>query len=223
MKNLFLLLCILCCMGTAIAQVEDSETDSTEGDDDLVLVIPPINEQLKVGVKMGTGAGMMVGQELQNPRPKYVITGGAYLHYRFSKHWSLQPEANVSFRGSNFNNGDNQYASITEYALDLPLLIMCGLTKQNTVNVFVGGQFSHTLNRAMYLKDAVVPASPTPSMRHENWFAVLGGQFHTPFIGFQVALKYGITDMNTGLSPTMNPPNTGKDIHQTLLELNILF
>lgn len=222
MKNLFLLLCIFCCMAPAIAQEEDSGTDSTE-EDDLVLVIPPINEQLKLGVKMGTGAGMMIGQELQNPRPKYVITGGAYLHYRFSKHWSIQPEANVSFRGSNFNNGDNQYTSITEYALDVPFLIMYGLTKQNTVNLFVGGQFSHTLNRSMYLKGAVVPASPTPSMSNQNWFAVLGSQFQTPFIGFQIALKYGITDMNTGLSPVMNPPNTGKDIHQTLLELNLLF
>jgi hypothetical protein len=222
MKNLFLLLCILFCLGTANAQTEDSEIDSTE-EDDLVLVIPPINEKLKAGVKMGSGVGMMVGQELQNPRPKYIITGGAYLRYLFSKHWSLQPEVNVNFRGSNFNNGDGQYSSITEYALDVPLLIMYGLTKQNTVNILAGAQYSHTLNRSMYLKDSPVPASPTPSMSNDCWFVILGSQFHTPFIGFQVALKYGLTDLNTGLSPTLNPPNTGKDIHQTVLELNILF
>lgn len=223
MKNGLLLLCFVGLFGFANAQTDENEPDSLAGEDDFVLVIPPINEQLKAGVKMGTGMGMMTGNELQNPRPKYMISGGAYLHYRFSKRWSLQPEANIAFKGSNFNNGPDEYATIVMYALDFPLLIMYGLTPKNTVNVFVGGQYSYTLSRWMYVKDAVVPSSPTPSMRNDDWFAVAGGQFHTPFVGFQVAFKYGLCNLNTGLSPNMNPPNTGKDIHQMVLELNLLF
>jgi hypothetical protein len=222
MKNLILLLCLIIPFGYVSAQTEDAEADSSD-EDDFVLVIPPINEQLKVGVKMGTGAGMMVGDKLQNPRPKYVISGGGYLHYRFSKHWSLQPEINFSFRGSNFANGDNEYTSITMYTADFPLLIMLGLNEKNRANVFVGGQYSHTLNRAMYTKGGVVPESPTPAMHNDDWFAVAGAQFHTPFLGFQIAAKYGLRDLNTGLSPTMKPVNASGEIHQAILELNILF
>lgn len=209
-------------MSCAYAQTDSTETDSLE-DEELVLVIPPINEQLKAGVKMGTGMGIMIGGELQNPKPKYMISGGAYLHYRFSKHWSLQPEVNVAFKGSNFDNGPDEYGSISMYTLDVPLLLMYGFNEKNTVNVFVGGQYSYTLNRSMYLKSAQVPVTPTPSMRKDDWFGIVGGQFHRPFLGFQIALKYGFCNLNTGLSPNLNPPNTGKDIHQMVLELNILF
>jgi hypothetical protein len=224
MKNLFLFLCLIASMGYVTAQTELSDSSETSEEDDFVLVIPPINEQLKVGIKMGTGMGMMSGPELQNARPKYVITGGAYLHYRFSKHWSVQPEANITFKGSKFENGDNEYSSVTQYAIDLPVLLMYGLTKNNTVNLFAGMQYSYNLNRSVYLKNAPVPVSPTPSLRNDDWFVVAGSQFQTPFLGFQVGLKYGLCNLNTSPETwTLNPPNTGKEIHQMVLELNILF
>jgi hypothetical protein len=221
MKNLLFLLCWFCTIGYAFAQEEES--DSTSGDDDFVLVIPPINEQLKAGVKMGTGMGMTVGGELLNPRPKVMISGGVYLHYRFSKHWSLQPEMNVAYKGSNYKNGDGQYTSLSVYTMDVPLLLMVGLTPENTVNLFTGMQYSRTLNRSMYEKGGLVPINPNPRMHDDDWAVVLGTQFQTPFVGFQIALKYGLRDLNTGLSSTLNPPNTGKEIHQSVLELNFLF
>jgi hypothetical protein len=221
MKKLLLLLCFFCSIGSVFSQTEES--DSTAGDDEFVLVIPPINEQLKVGVKLGTGAGMMLGNELQNPRPKYMISGGAYLRYRFSKRWSIQPEANITFKGSNFKNGDGQYESISGYAVDIPVLLMVGLTPENRVNVFAGMQYSRTLGRSLYLKGSLVPDDSSLGMHRDDWAAVVGSQFQTPFVGFQVAVKYGLRDLNTGLTPTLNPPNTGKDIHQAVLEINILF
>jgi hypothetical protein len=200
----------------------DSETDSTE-DEEYVLVIPPINEQLKIGVKMGTGAGIMLGNELQNPRPKYMINGGVYVHYRFSKRWSIQPETNIAFKGSNFKNGDGQYTSISMYTIDVPLLLMYGVTPQNTTNIFTGVQYSHALNKALYLKGSQIPEGSTLKMHNDDVFAVVGTQFQTPFVGFQIAAKYGLRNLNGGLLPNLNPPNTGKDIHQFVLELNLLF
>ncbi len=54
-------------------------------------------------------------------------------------------------------------------------------------------------------------------------FGVLGAQFHTPFVGFQVVAKYGFMNINNGLLPNIKPANTGKDIHQFIIELNLLF
>jgi hypothetical protein len=222
MKKLFLVLSLLCAVGFANAQNDDEEMDSTLGEDP-VFVIPPINEKLKIGVKMGTGASVMLGHELQNPRPHYMISGGVYLHYRFGKHWSVQPETNFAFKGSNFKNGTDQYASIVMYTIDVPVLLMYGFDEKNTKNIFTGIQYSRTLNKSLYNTDAPIAEPTEPRLHNDDWFAVLGTQIQTPWVGFQIAAKYGLRDLNTGLIPNLNPPNTGKDIHMFAFEINLLF
>ena len=207
----------------AYAQTEESGIDSLTNDNEGVLVIPPLNEQLKVGIKFGTGATMMLGEELQNPRLSYMISGGAYLRYRFAKHLSLQPELNISFRGSNFANGNNQYSKIVMYYIDLPVLFMYGFNEKNTSNLLAGFQYCRLLNSSLYLTNEPTPVSSAPKFKNNDLMAVLGAQFHTPFIGFQLAAKYGLIDLNNGLLPNLNPTNTGKDIHQFVVELNVLF
>ncbi len=112
MKIKILICFILFSITQTYAQTEDAVSDSLAEDDIGELIIPALNEQLKVGIKFGTGITTMLGNELQNPKLLYTINGGAYLRYRFAKHWSLQPELNISFRGSNFANGNNQYSKI---------------------------------------------------------------------------------------------------------------
>jgi hypothetical protein len=64
---------------------------------------------------------------------------------------------------------------------------------------------------------------PRPSIKKDDLAAIIGTQFHTPFIGFQIAAKYGLIDINNGLLPNLNPPNTGKNIHHFVVEINLLF
>ncbi len=221
MKRIFLLLTWICISGFAFAQTDSTQA---EGDDDEpYLVIPPINEQLKLGVKFGGGVSALTGHELHNPVPTYLLNGGIYLKWRFKPHWSLQPELNISFKGSKFNNGNLEYSQIMMYSLDVPVLLMYGLNSQNTSNIIVGLQYSHILNSALYLTGALVPENTEPSLTKNDLLGVIGTQFHTPFIGFQILAKYGFIDMNNGLLPNLNPPNTGKDIHQFLFEINLLF
>jgi hypothetical protein len=129
----------------------------------------------------------------------------------------------VAFKGSNFKNADNQYAAITMYTLDVPVLLMFGLTPQNTANVFAGAQYSRILNKALFLKGSSVPESPSPAIHNDDVFAIVGTQFHTPFVGFQIAAKYGLRNLNSGTSWILNPTNTGKQIHQFVFEINLLF
>lgn len=227
MKNVRFLSFILLLSGALVstAQTDSTKTDNTpiEEEEESVLVIPPINEKLKVGIKFGSGLCMLTGNELTNPRPSYSLSGGAYLRYRFKKHWFIQPEATIAFKGGNFDNGNLQYSRLRMYYVDIPVLLMRGLNDQNTSNVFVGLQYSRLLNASIYLKDGLIPEATAPIIKKDDVAAVLGTQFHTPFVGFQFAVKYGLFDINNGILPNLNPINTGKDIHHLVLEINLLF
>lgn len=205
------------------AQTDTTVTGEGEDDEEPSLVIPALNEQLKLGVKLGGGMCMMTGNELQNPRPTYMLSGGAYIRYRFSKHWSLQPEAGISLRGSNFANGTGEYESIKMYNIDIPLLLLWGLDEKNTKNILAGVQYSRILNSSLYLKDEYIPQNTAPKLNKNDLLGVVGAQFHTPFVGFQIVAKYGFIDINDGLLPDLKPANTGKDIHNVVLEFNLFF
>lgn len=203
-----------------------AQTDSTsleDDDEEAVLLIPPINEQLKLGVKLGSGVCILLGNELANPRPTYMLSGGAYLRYRFSQRWSLQPEAGVSLRGSNFSNGNGQYESIRMYNIDVPVLLLFGLNEKNRSNLLAGLQYSRILNASLYLKGSTIPENTSPALKKNDLMGVVGAQFHTPFVGFQLVAKYGFININDGLLPGLSPPNTGKDIHHFVVEINMLF
>lgn len=221
MKRFLLLLAIMGISGLVSAQTDSTLTE--EDDEEPRLVIPAINEQLKAGVKMGGGLSVLLGDELQNPIPTYLLTGGAYLRWRFKPHLCLQPEFNFTYRGSKFENGNLQYSEIVMYSLDVPVLLMYGLTENNTSNLVAGLQYSRLLNSSLYLTGSSVPENTSPSMTKNDCLVMVGAQFHTPFVGFQILAKYGLVDMNAGLMPNLNPPNTGKSIHPFLFEINLLF
>ena len=224
MKKVGVLYFLFVLFGVVYAHAQTDSTQTEEEDNsEPTLVIPPINEQLKIGIKLGSGVCTLLGNELSNPRPSYMLTGGTYFRYKFKPHWFVQPEANITFKGSNFNNGTLQYQSLRMYYIDVPVLLMRGLNEHNTSIVFVGLQYSRLLNAALYLKDSPVPESNSPGIKKDDLAAVMGAQFHTPFVGFQIAAKYGLIDLNNGLLPNLNPPNTGKDIHHFVVEINLLF
>jgi len=208
-----------------IAAVQ-AQTDSAAliaEDDVMVFVKPPINEETKFGIKIGFGIGTMLGTELANPRPSSILTGGAYYRNRFSKHWSLQPELNISFRGSRFANQPSEYGQIKTYYLDLPILLMRGLNEKNTTNIVGGFQYSRQLNASLYLINSPLPESNAPKLTKQDAAIIIGMQWQTPFVGFQLLAKYGLLNLNNGLLSNLNPPNGGGTIHQAGIELNMLF
>lgn len=217
-------ICILLLLALQLSAQTEPDSTSAEGEDEEgVIFIPTLNEKLKLGVKLGSGISTLMGNELVNPRPTYMLSGGAYVRYRFSEHWSLQPEANISLRGSSFKNGPDQYESIKIYYIDVPLLVMRGFGEKNRSNILAGVQYSRILNSSLYVSGASLPENSSPALKKNDLLGVVGGQFHTPYVGFQLVAKYGFIDINNGLLPGINPPNTGKDIHNFIVEVNLLF
>jgi hypothetical protein len=52
---------------------------------------------------------------------------------------------------------------------------------------------------------------------------VAGTQFYGGFVGFQIVAKYGLLNINNGLISGLNPLFKNKDIHNFVLEINLLF
>jgi hypothetical protein len=88
----------------------------------------------------------------------------------------------------------------------------------------VGLQYSYLLNSSIYQTDANNAEPEAPGLKKHDLLAVLGGQFYTPFVGFQVLAKYGLVNINDGLLGAQTKPAfKGKDIHNFAIEFNIIF
>jgi len=221
MKYLLALIACLLLLQTAFAQEADSLAN--EEDDPGVLVIPPINEKIKLGVKLGCGLFMIGGKEAINPYPIFGLVGGGYFRYRFNTHWALQTETNISIRGGKFGNKVDEYGTIRTYFVDIPVLLMYGLNEKNTSNVFVGTQYSNLLNSILFKTNSQVQESQSPALNKHDLMVMAGAQFHTPFVGFQLAVKYGLLDANKGLLPAVGPANQGKNLQHMAFEFSFIY
>lgn len=221
MKLRFILLFLFVMPVLMLQAQQDSTAD--DSDEEPVLVIPKINPDFKIGVKLGSGASIMLGQELDNAGLTYVLTGGMYIRYKFRPRSAVQMEAYASFRGSNFNNSNGEISSIRTYYLDVPVLWVYSLTESQLTHMVLGLQYSYLFNADLYVKPNVFPEKQTPKLLKSDCMAVGGVQFYTPFVGFQILAKYGLLDINKGLINNLKPAYKGKDIHNFAVEINLLF
>ena len=223
MKFRLLLLLIWCCSAFILKAQEPVDTAAAPIDDDEEIVKPPMNEDSKMGIKIGTGITSMVGTEPNHPRPAMYLTGGIYGRFKIKPKWLIQTEANFSYKGSNFANQTGEYSAIKAYYIDIPILILHGLDPNN-VNTIVGGlQYSRLLNAVIYKVGSYVPEGVDLSINKNDLSLVGGVQFHTPFVGYQLLLKYGMLNANTGLAPSLPPVSQGKSMHNLTFEIALIF
>ncbi len=223
MKSVFIFSIILFFSFSAWAQEPVDSTIIDDGRDEEELVKPEINPESKLGIKLGTGITTMVGGEPKNPRPAMYLTGGLFGRLRMKHNWSMQGEFVVSLKGSNFNNDPGEYGSIKTYYLEAPVMLLKGLNPNNTSNIVFGLQYSRLLNAVQYKVDGALPESESPGIAKNDLVAIGGAQFHTPFVGFQLLLKYGLLNINDGFSGSLPPLNTGKSVHHITFEVSFIF
>lgn len=215
---MFLYILIFLLPTITLAQTEVPEADEGEP---IVMEKPELNPVLKPGVRLGIGASMMVGNETTTASPSLMMTGGAYVRYRFARHWMIQPEVAVTSKGGDFNNAPGEYGQIRCYFIDAPVLLMFGFNEYNTNNVVFGAGYSRLLSAAQFAVGGFV--SETPKLNQNDLMIMSGAQFHTPFFGIQIMLKYGLLNANQGLVPAMRPVNQGKNLNHLTFDINFLF
>lgn len=181
------------------------------------------NTNHKLGIKTSFNLSMLLGDELENPRPKYGYTAGAYYHFNYEKKWSLYTEFTGSFRGSRFSNGDTGYSKIALFYLDLAAMPAYKIDDKRKISfgpyvsylglssVFKGEQ------KKAYLND--IGIGPLD--------AGLGAYYtiQGPIVGFQVGGKIGLVNANQEVNFVDLSPATGTNgfIRNFSLEIGMIF
>jgi len=177
----------------------------------------------KLGIKTSINISTLLGDELQNPRPKYGYTAGAYYHLNHENKWSVFTEFTGSFRGSRFSNGDTGYSKIALFYLDLAAMPTYKLDDRQNISfgpyisylglssIFKGEQ------KKAFLND--IGIGPLD--------AGLGAYYliQGPIVGFQVGGKVGFTNANQDVNLVELSPATGTGgfIRNLSLEIGMIF
>jgi hypothetical protein len=178
----------------------------------------------KLGIKTSINISTIVGDELQNPRPKFGYTAGAYHIYNQKKSWSLYSEIAASFRGSKFSNGDTGYSRISLFYLDLA--IMPRYTIKESMHSFSAGPYASYLTlSSLYLGVTQKPETSELNFRpYEIGLAIFYHQ-RGKAVGFQVGAKLSLTDSNNGINfkGAFPATGTGGTIRNLSIEVGLLF
>jgi len=183
-------------------------------------------EKYTIGIKVGTCFSSLIGQELKNPKVKFGFQGGVYYRQRLGTSLHLLTEMNASFRGSNFNNGKTGYSRISLLNLDLPVLLMFDVSaKKNEHLVFMGPQATYIATSDLYVNPDNVSKYKNLDLKPFDVMAVAGYHYNGYYMGWQVAVKYGLLDINDGIMFIDVKPvtGTGKLIRNISLELSMFF
>jgi hypothetical protein len=183
------------------------------------------NESWKLGIKTGAIFGSISGGALENARMKYGFSGGIYYKHKVSTWGHIMVEGNGSFRGSNYNNKANELYRIGTFYIETPVVLMVN-TKQNSdkVTVFAGGQFSVLANATSYVDPKPTPEREAPSLQPVDYFAVAGVQLNNYYTGIQLALKWGLSDINNNITfPNFGPEVKSGNMRNFGVELSFYF
>lgn len=177
----------------------------------------------KVGVKTSFNLSLLLGDELQNPRPKFGYTAGVYCQFNNENTWSLYSEITGSFRGSKFSNGDTGYSKIALFYLDVAAMPSYTIDDKQKIafgpyasylglsSVFKGEQKKAYLNDiGIGPLDAGIGA----------YYTIQG-----PIVGFQVGGKFGLSNANKDVNFVDLSPATGNGgfIRNFSLEIGMIF
>ncbi|MDG2454617.1 MAG: outer membrane beta-barrel protein [Bacteroidia bacterium] len=177
----------------------------------------------KLGIKTSINISTLLGNELQNPRPKFGYTAGVYYHINQEKAWSLYTEYAASFRGSRFSNGDTGYSKIALFYLDFAAMPAYRLDNKQTLSfgpylsylglssVFKGEQ------QKAYLNDIGMRPLDTGIAAY---YTIQG-----TVVGFQIGGKLGLANANKDISfEDLKPAKgSGEAIRSLSLELGMIF
>ena len=222
MQRLFFILMMLFA-SAAIAQTDSSDLADEEEGDSFEWLKGDMNEEQEFGIRLGTNTTTMLGGELDNPRPMFGLNGAVYYRKKVSPKNAFQLDLAVSLRGSNFANPVGEYNKLVTYYLDFPLTWVRSINANNSTHLIAGLQYAHLLNTSIFINPNSVAENEKPKLKPNDVLLVAGTQFYGDFVGFQIVAKYGLLNINNGLISGLNPMLKNKDIHNFVLEINLLF
>ncbi|MEN8732168.1 MAG: outer membrane beta-barrel protein [Bacteroidia bacterium] len=177
----------------------------------------------KLGIKTSINLSTLLGDEFQNPRPKYGYTAGAFYQINPQKKWSMYTELVGSFRGSRFSNGDTGYSKVALFYMDVAAMPSYKIDEKKKVSL---GPYLSYLALSSMFKGAQQKAFLNDiGVRPIDLGLAAYYSTQGPIVGFQVGAKLGLLDANNGVNFTdvLPPTGTGGFIRNLSLEIGMLF
>lgn len=156
---------------------------------------PDAKRKDKFGIRVGMGITRLNSPQLVNTKLSRGYEGAFYYRVNLFNGFHLNPELGASIKGANFTNGDVSYTQISLFNFDLTLLGIIQLDRDFNHNLVIGGQASRIMRSSMFIGPEQSPSFLQLPFKKWDYSAVVGYQFNTQYVGFQLALKYGLRNI----------------------------
>ena len=182
-----------------------------------------LNTDYKLGIKTAINLSTFSGTELENPRLRFGYSAGAYFWVKLNKNYRFQSELLANFKGSNFNNADDEYSRITTFYMDLPLLF--GYEVAENQLIYIGPQLGYLALSSMYIGKLAKPHENGLPLKPFSIEACAVYQSNGKLMGLQGGVKLGLLNINDGINfVNVNPPTGNNGVIRSIsLELGMLF
>lgn len=156
---------------------------------------PDAKRKDKFGIRVGVGITRLNSPQLVNTKVSHGYEGAFYYRVNLFKGFHLNPELGASIKGSRFANSNVDYTQISLFNFDGALLGIIQLDPSFNHNLVVGVQASRIMRSSMFIGPEQFPSYLQLPFKKWDYAAVLGYQFNTQYVGFQLALKYGFRNI----------------------------
>lgn len=156
---------------------------------------PQTKRKDKLGIRVGFGITRLNSDQLVNTRLARGYQGAFYYRVNLFKGFHLNAEMGASIKGSLFNNGDSGYTQLSILYFDMGLLGFIQLTSDYKHNLVVGIQSSKLMRSSLYVGPEQYASYLQLPFKKWDHAAVFGYHFNTNYVGFQLALKYGLRNI----------------------------
>lgn len=156
---------------------------------------PETKRQDKFGVRLGFCLTRLNSDQLLNTRLTRGYQGAFYYRVNLFKGFHLNPEFGASVDGAKFNNGNSGYSQISLLYFDFSLLGFKQLDTKNNHNLVAGLQASRLMRSSMFIGPEQTPSYLQLPFKKYDYAAIVGYHYNTQYVGFQLALKYGLRNI----------------------------
>ncbi len=177
-----------------------------------------------LGLKTSINFSSLLGDELQNPRPKFGYTAGPYAIINMDKKLDIYTEFVGNFKGARFSNGDTGYSRIALFYMDFVAMPIYNFNEDKNAIAF-GPYASYLALSSLYIGDK--KKAELNDIGFRSWDAGICAYLHIKgkYSSFQVGTKVSFLNANKDVNFVGYFPKTGNGgvVRNVSLEIGMLF
>lgn len=157
----------------------------------------PEGENFRFGLKVGTSFSTLLGDELENPRPRFGYLAGIYYKQKIGPSLGVYTEFTGNVRGSNFSNGIDGYSGIHLFSLELPVALAIDIKEDKTISI--GPQISYYPASSLYVGQNRKTEDDGLGFEPFDVKAVLYYTKSYEVVSLHMGFKFGLRNINRDL------------------------